>query len=479
MPLLAVAATLVTLALAVSDAWPALRGPAPYPPEWQWPRRSTAVGPLGPALAAGLAVLGLIAISSLAKARRLAVPAAIALGFAFQLAILGLEPEGPMPAVMSQTVYRTATSYLTVAASEQARDPLGFLRRHHELLPELRKTGKHASTHPPGPVLFFRGVIAACERSPALTRAVLLSGGFEESNPRRPRPQHPAPVRAAALLGGLLIAFAGAATAWPIERLARAAGSDPPSAARVAALWAVVPAAALMTPMLDQALCLPVAGAAACLATAAARPGPAARRWAAAAGVLGGLAVHLSYGAPVFLALGGLAALAPTLTSREAARRALALALIAAAVAAALWCLPAALGHHPLASLRTALAIHRDEYTQPRRYPLWLAFNLVDLAMFLGVPVAVAWVLRIARSARRFPRGPVDRLRLATAAGLAALVLSGVTRGEVGRLWLPLMPLLLVAALARPGGPGRGESLVYGAALAALTITMALYWQVP
>jgi hypothetical protein len=73
----------------------------------------------------------------------------------------------------------------------------------------------------------------------------------------------------------------------------------------------------------------------------------------------------------------------------------------------------------------------------------------------------------------------VDRLRLATAAGLAALVLSGVTRGEVGRLWLPLMPLLLVAALARPGGPGRGESLVYGAALAALTITMALYWQVP
>jgi hypothetical protein len=41
------------------------------------------------------------------------------------------------------------------------------------------------------------------------------------------------------------------------------------------------------------------------------------------------------------------------------------------------------------------------------------------------------------------------------------------------------MPTLLVAALARPGGHTRGEALVFGACVAALTIAMAVFWQVP
>jgi len=128
--------------------------------------------------------------------------------------------------------------------------------------------------------------------------------------------------------------------------------------------------------------------------------------------------------------------------------------------------------------LTTALAIHRDEYTLPRSYGLWLLFNLLDLAMFLGVPVAIVWATRTAASLVP-PRSSVNGLRLATAAGLIVLLLSGQTRGEVGRIWLPLMPTLLVAALARPGGPTRAEALVCGACLSALTVAMAVFWQVP
>lgn len=486
-PALWVVATLATLAGIASDVAPWLRGPAPYPPEWQWLRRAPMeAGLLGPSLAVGAAVLAVLLLTATSWARSAPrrataiVAAAVALGVAFQLAVLALEPEGALPAVMNQTVYRTATSYHTVAASEDARDPFAFLRRHDELLPALRKAGKHASTHPPGGVLYFRGLIALFERSPALTRAALEGAGFDEVNPRRPRPQHTPAARAAALTGGLLIGLLCAATAWPIAAFARRAGSDPLSAARVALLWALLPGPVLMTPMLDQALCLPVAGATACLAASMAAAEPArARRLAALAGVLGGLAVFISYGAPLFLAFGGCAALALSLGAPGGVRRAAAVAAVAGGVTAALWLLPTALGHRPWASLATALTIHRDEYTLPRRYWWWLLFNPLDLALFLGVPVAVAWAVRTVRSARRVPREGIDRLRIATGLGLLALLLTGQTRGEVGRIWLPLMPTLLVAALARPGGPTRGETLVCGACLTALTIAMAVFWQVP
>jgi hypothetical protein len=488
LPALWLAATLATLASVASDVAPWLRGPAPYPPEWQWLRRASLdAGTIGPSLAVGAALLAALLLSASAWARRAPrhaaalVAAAVGFGFMFQLAVLELEPEGALPAVMNQTVYRTATSYHTVAASEEARDPFAFLRQHHELLPGLRKAGKHASTHPPGGVLYFRGLLALFERSPALTRAVLEGAGFDEVNPRRARPQHTPAARAAALVGGLLIGLLCAASAWPIAAFARRAGSDPPSAARVALLWALLPGPVLMTPMLDQALCLPVAAATACLAAAMAAAPERARAWrlAALAGVFGGFAVFVSYGAPVFLAFGGCAALALGLGTSGGLRRAAALAAIAGGVAAALWMLPAALGHRPWASLTTALAIHRDEYTLPRSYALWLVFNPLDLALFLGVPVAAAWAVRTARSAVRVPREGIDRLRIATGLGLLALLLAGQTRGEVGRIWLPLMPTLLVAALARPGGPTRGEALVCGACLAALTIAMAVFWQVP
>jgi hypothetical protein len=261
--------------------------------------------------------------------------------------------------------------------------------------------------------------------------------------------------------------------------LAAHAGCEPLAAARVALLWALLPGPVLMTPMLDQALCLPVAAATACLAAALAAPAERAWRLAALAGGFGGVAVFLSYGAPVFLAFGGVAALAVGIDARGRLRQAATLAALATVVTTALWLLPALWGHRPLASVVTALAIHRDEYTLPRSYPLWLVFNLVDLAMFLGVPVAWAWTVRNLRALRGRSVEPSDRLRIATALALTVLLLSGQTRGEVGRIWLPLMPPLLVAALARPGGPTRREAVVCAACLAALCLAMGVFWQVP
>ena len=77
--------------------------------------------------------------------------------------------------------------------------------------------------------------------------------------------------------------------------------------------------------------------------------------------------------------------------------------------------------------------------------------NPIELAVGLGLPSAV-WALVGFGSVRRVPR-----VAWWTALVLAILTLTGKNLSEVARLWLPLMPSLLVASgsgFARVGGGG-------------------------
>ena len=471
------------------DRPPEIRGPAPYPPEWQWSRRSEpASGRYLPVLLTGAGLLGLLAASGSAGAQRrpeaatwILLTGGTILGWGFSLALLGLEPQGALPTLAARVQSRTYTSYYTVAVSPEAADPGAFLRGHAALLPALRDTAKHAATHPPGPVLFYRALIALCDSSPALTSALLGAQGPDGTRP--PRAPNTEASKAAALLGGLLLMLFGAAACWPVASLAARLTGDALAGLRIGLLWLVVPGATVLVPQFDQALALPVAAAAALLAKAG-----AGERWrfpAAVAGLAGGLALLVSYGSAAFLAIAGLAALAGAAADRTAARLAVAAALTALVVAAGVIAATAALGHEPLAAARNALAIHHAAYTAARSYALWLLFNPLDLAVFLGVPVAVLALARGMEAARATLDGraeAADRFTAVLALGLGLLWLSGATRGEVGRIWIPLMPLLLVAALARRGGgqasagPSRSEAAALGLLLAATSLVLRLAW---
>jgi hypothetical protein len=244
-----------------------------------------------------------------------------------------------------------------------------------------------------------------------------------------------------------------------------------------------VPGPALMVPSFDAALALPIAAVAALLASAIATGSHVVPK-AVCAGILAALALFTSYGAAVFLAIGGLAALALAPSRRAAVRDGLPALGLAAGTAVLLTAATTLLGHHPIASARTALAIHREVYTTPRSYALWLAFNPLDLAVFLGAPLAALGLVRLA-SVREAAVDPGRRFALALAVALAALIASGITRGEVGRIWIPLMPLLLVAILAAPDGANQARdpahrktvTLVLGALLAALCIAIRVSWE--
>jgi hypothetical protein len=465
------------------DLLPWLRGPAPYPPEWQWGLRS---GPHGSWLAAALwaaAVLGLIAACNSAVASRHERGASVALlavgifvGWALQLALAATLPEGAFRTLLRRAASRTVTSYHAVAISEDARDPITFLAHHAEHLAEYRSGAKHAATHPPGPVLFYRAALWACEGSTRLTEELLDEAGLPG---REFPPPNTRAARAAALLGALLLGLLGAATAWPVAELARATGLHPLMATQVGLLYLLLPGPTLMVPQFDAALALPIAAATALLASAiTTRRGVTLK--ATGAGAVAALALFTSYGAAVFVTIGGLAALSLAPSRRAAIRRGVPILLLAAGAAALLTFATTLFGYDPIASARQALEIHREIYTAPRSYALWLVFNPLDLAVFLGAPVAALGLTRLA-SLRDGAVGPNERFGLTLGVGLLALIASGATRGEVGRIWIPLMPLLLAATLAREeadlnSSRRTAAMLVLGAMLGALCLTMRLNW---
>jgi hypothetical protein len=460
MVVLLCASTALLLLAVAFDASPLLRGPAPYPPEWQWELDPKAVraARLAPALLCGVGLLGLLWAggSGGSRSRRAGLLlAAVLLGWGLQLTLLGLEREGARAELTRRTESGSFTSYYTVATRGPGRDAADYLARHHQLLPGLRKGTPHAATHPPGPVLFYRGLALAYERSAFLRDRVTVP-----------------------LLGAALLGLLGAAAAFPVAALGTWLSGDAAAGLRLGILWPFVPGVVLMVPQFDQALALLVTGALAALAAGLRREARAAVGWpaCAAAGALAGAAFFISYGALSLIGVGALAVLGAVTRDRPLTRQVRGLAAFAgAAVAVAL--LPALWEYAPWRSLPVALAIHREQFTAPRSYLAWLVFNPWDLVVFLGLPVALVGLARLGEDAGL--RTADVRFALGASLGLALLLLSGTLRGESGRILVPLMPVLLAAALARPGRPTRPEALLLGTLLLCIDFVLRLSWRLP
>ena len=487
-PLVLAGTSLLVLAAIVTDALPWLRGPAPYPPEWRWAGRPGGpAGSLMPATAVAIAILGLIALSEAWRrrlgprwaARALLIAVSVG-GLGIGIALLGRDSPDPLWAMRQRAKSFSITSYHTLAVSDEARDPRAFLEAHAALLPVLVARAPHAATHPPGPVLWYRAALALCEWSPRLTGALLSVSAAPVPEEQRNEVRAG---RASALLGALGLAVLSVLTVWPLARLGEGLGLAPVAAARTAAVLTLLPGPALFAGSLDAALALPAAAAATWLLDALRSPSRAGAGAAAiAAGVCERVALFGSYGAGAFLAVACLAVVAAEGGDRCPPGRAAAISLGAATVAALLaFGLPSLLGHDPLRALRTALALHRTEYTAPRGYALWLAFNPLDFALFAGLPVALVALGRARESLRRAGRrrsDPLDRFRIVTLAGIALLVASGLTRGEVGRIWIPLVPLLLLASATTDEDASPVEGLLPATLGAAFTLAIGGSWSV-
>lgn len=296
----------------------------------------------------------------------------------------------------------------------------GFTDRILDFRPDSWST--HTSGHPPGALLLFVGL-----------DRVGLGGGA---------------------VAGLACVLVGATVAVSVPVTLRALGA-PDAARAVLPFLVLLPGAVWMGASADAMFAGVVAAGLALLAVR----GPAA---AALGGVLLGFALYLSYG----FVLVGLLALA-VLVLRPAARLRALLAggagVVAVAVAFSL------AGFHWWEGYRLVVERYYQGWAAERPYAYWVWANLAALLLSAGPAVGPAlcraMVAATGRARAGWRRaalatavrdaGPAVVLPLAAAVAVLGADLSGLSKAEVERIWLPFAVWLLAAAALLPAGARR------------------------
>lgn len=480
-------ATLVgigTAALLVSDVVPAVRGPD----SWRWGRRALDAWP-GLLLVVGLfAVLALVATGIRRRGSFLLLAAAVLVVFAQMVALVAIEPGG-LSNIPRRVLDPSFTSHHRIA--RDVGDVCEFLRSYPRL---QRGFPVHGASQPPGRILFFHAVNDWASRPGRTERILALGnglGGVPEGSSRTTDGE-----RAGALVAGWLLIAIGALSIAPLAVLAgwsmtaewRRAHEGRADAVGVAAsvlLMGTVPSFLLFTPQTDHLVLFLTLTSSAFLAEAMRS---ASRRRAPAFALCAGLAA----GAGVFVSLTTLAALfawgvalgGRVLLARRRGEplptpgRSAALALASIAGFAVVPGTAAAAGLDWPAVVRQCFAAAHtvQVLVHGRDFGTWVRWNLWDFALFLGPPLTIAWLARVPAELRALrgaalPTSLEIPFAAALLVGIVALDLSGAILGEVGRIWMFLMPL---AAAAAGAAASRDAAGVLPLAIAQLLVLLAL-----
>lgn len=476
--------------------------------EWAWEvvrqPRFDSLG--GPVFLSGLLLLGLVWTARRqplgTRAREAAaVGGLVLLNFLLQIALGGLGQGGNIEAIFAS--FPPANSYygraLEISSAEQ------YLAEYHR---EIEKSPFRVqlSTHPPGSVLYYYAFLKAGDTWPSGALAVRslarkltpLEEAYQlpeiaQALEKLVRPEQEGAAWAAAFFLRLAASLA-VIPAYLLCRMQWPAGQ----ALILAAAASTIPALFLFSPHPDQIFPF-LAGMFLWLVMASLRHNSA---WAAAAsGVAAftGLFFSLSFLLPLATA----AAMCAMAVARQRSR----IQLVLAAAGLAGFLLPALfllmVYDHNVLSVWKACSAQNDEFNRHsgRTYWKWLMFNPLELAIFAGAPVFfLFWSGWIREADRRwlegtaegaaesggpanalFPPGPAEGdaskknchlsdLLIALGAALALLNLSGKNLGEVGRLWMIVMPVMIPAA---SGIWHRWGPVQQGAILAAIVLQLA------
>lgn len=455
-------------------------------PVWEWPLRAAPVPVLPWTLlaAAALLVVGLIALDSVRSGK-----APSRLGSALLVACLtvcsatlmgGMIADDPDFAVRAPIVVLGDMSMGYYQQAVPIHDVREYIRDVPARCTALRVPDRVA-THPPGPVLYHLFARRWLQQRPELLARLDVAlqlwsrdeglGATTAVARRlttRPMSREDVPL---AFWPALALTFT-APLIVPLAFALGAAVSDRRLGLTAAVPACALPALACFAPSVD--------GPTAALAAA----GLAAWMWALRSG---SRAAAAACGALLMVGLWwsfGLVALGPVLVvtaalqaggwrARRLPRLVAGLCAGALVVALAGWL---GAGYNPLTSMVASLRA-QGQLTSLRPYAASIPWNLYEFVLFAG-PALV--ILAAAGSVAAWKRP--DGLRAVAALGLglgltlAALLLAGGTRGEVGRIWGLLMPPLALpaaAALTPLRGWGfNGAGMVLLAAQLALLMAM-------
>jgi hypothetical protein len=431
--------------------------PLGVPGEWEWQRIK--LNPEGLALFPGLvgvslftavAATGYRALSRSSGLRRegfwllgLAVAATVAQGT--------VQESAPVGYGLSKWIFALYTpgssGYYTVA-KKQMGEPRRFFADYPGWI--ARQDALHIGTHPPGLFVVAKEMQTAMEANPTVSRWVVGIAPSSVSNAIsaiRDKEDLPRSDAAGLVLTGALTLMACSFTVIPLYLLARSV-LDAPGAWAASSFWGLVPSALLFQPAADTAFPL-LSTTALALACWATRSGPKVGWFLT---VQSGLTMALGmFFTLAFLPVGLVVALV-LLSSAELRWSRKAGLIVATGLGFLLGTLAWwwATSANPFVVWWINQKNHGRFYVEyPRSYGAWLLENPIELAIALGLPSTV-WAIVGFVSPRQTPR-----VSWATLLVLAILTISGKNLSEVARLWLPLMPALLVSAgwgFGRVGG---------------------------
>lgn len=451
-----------------------LRWPLGYPPEWVWQTSDTPTPLAGMLGIARVVILSCGVVGAALWLRRrgtnprfwTAATLLLLVGavFACQVTLSVGYPGGMAWAVASQ-FSPVASEYFDAAF--RIDDPVAYCQGYLEA---MRQAGYHLATHPPGMVLLhWAFVVPARDNDIGRDLATRFAenvggmslaelGSFARHYPgAAPLPDGAVPAAAAVAIAPSLF---GALSLVPLFLLVRRL-TDASRALWAVLLFATVPSLLLLGQCADQWVLFLSTVMVWLTVEGIARDHWA---WLAAAGVVAGLGAAVTFGLlSGWVAVGILAIAIPR--ERPTARKLALQAVVLAAGFACAWAVfYAVLGVSLIAVFEQGMSAHARATLGPQRtHAVWVWLNFAELALFLGLPAAAlvasrAWgQLRPGR-----PRSPMTPGLALAAAGLAAMAVPaafGLVRGEVGRIWLFLMPLLVAGALPAHGSDPPAEGV--------------------
>ncbi len=440
--------TLLLTVLILTDLWPGLRGPAPDTSEWHWPYALRPFGRWWPALLSSALLIGFAYWWLRAKSEaRWPLPVLSVLCLGLQLSLIYADRPAVGAELVDRTLSTESNGYFAAAAE------LGNLNTALQNYPVLMDgfQSEHARTHPPGLVVANWLTIQALEYTPRLTDRLAEPARLARCTDLWVLARPPN-VSAALWLWSWLPPLAAALVVFPAYAVGRRLYQSPQAAKLGTWLAATLPALLLFSPTTDQLYAL-----LAILSFLWLQIGLQDRRpiFIALSGFILSLMTFFSLGNAVWgVVLGVYTTLVETqhhrlATGNFSTRSFISKIALFGIAPASLWLLYwIGWGVAPWAVALEGLEQHYTLVTSLRRYEWWLGYNLLDFLLFAG-PLAVVGLIGQAVAAVRHIRRETAFIALLLVILLLLLDLSGSARGEVGRLWLPYMPL---AALLAAGG---------------------------
>ncbi|MEZ4518386.1 MAG: glycosyltransferase family 39 protein [Chloroflexota bacterium] len=433
--------SLTIAVLVLTDAVPELRGPAPSTGVWHWPYMLRPVVRWLPAVVVSIALL-VVGVWWVANRPHLFWPVLVVAGLSLglQLGILYADQPNIGAALVDRTLSKDTNGY--AAAAGEIDDLGGVLRTYPAFM--AASDNEHVRTHPPGLVTGYWLADRMLEATPRLTGRLAAPVRLWRCTDLWVL-SRPLSAAAGLLTGSLWLVVSAALTPvaayFVARRLFRGA-----AIALAAVLAAIIPALLVFSPTPDQLYAF-----LSLISLWFLLKGVSGSQW----GWLAGAGITLS--AMTFMSIGNVAwaGLLGAFLIISAWRQGWSTRQWAAGLGAfglgmvSLWLIYwLGWGVSPWAVIETGLQQHYQLVTSQRDYWTWVGYNPLDFLLFTGVAIVVGWGgLTAAAVVRRgWRRSEAGLLAILLATFLLALMLSGSTRGEVGRLWLVFMPLSAVLA---------------------------------